>query len=101
MKVFKYTINVKYSDTVVLSLPLNARLLRVDEQQRAICLWALVDDQCDVFEDRTIRVAGTGHEIDGPGHVLQHINTFLVEGGRLVFHAFEVLKPRPTIEVLA
>ncbi len=89
MKVFKYPISVKYSDTVVLSLPLGAQLLHVDCQHNQWNLWAMVDDQCNVFEDRSVRVAGTGHELSDAK--LRHINSFLMEGGRLVFHAFEVL----------
>lgn len=71
-----------------LELPQGAELLHVDIQGRDLCLWAKVNTDLPTTP-RTIEVFGTGHPM--PSFERQFINTFLVDGGTYVFHAFERL----------
>lgn len=84
--VFKWEIPTM--DDIVVPMPKDARILAVDVQNETPCLWALVDAAAP-RQDRRFRLAGTGHPIDNPDE-LTHIGTFLMHGGRLVFHLFEV-----------
>lgn len=88
--VYKYPLGI--SDYTVLDLPSGARLLHADVQGGGgMMLWALVDPD-QPAEPRRIAILGTGHAVKVlDGDRLQHINTFLVDGGAFVFHAFEVL----------
>ena len=76
-----------------LSLPIGAKMLKVDIQYDIPRLWALVDSDLDVpKEQRLIRIIGTGHMIDDlEVHDLKYIDTFQLMGGRWVFHAFEFI----------
>jgi hypothetical protein len=86
MRVFKYLIPVDDEPTV--RLPLGARILSVGQQNGVMFLWALVNPGEQRTERRTLRVAGTGHEIADVDE-LQFIGTVHMHGGALVFHIFE------------
>ena len=83
--VYKYPLN---PGMTTLSLPTRATLLHVAYQGEQLQLWALVNPASPI-DERTVLVLGTGHRYNRPGD-LRHINTFLVEDGAYVFHAFEV-----------
>jgi len=53
-------------------------------------MWVLLDKQETIYVDRIFRVAGTGHPISQPIEALQHIGTFQLANGSLIFHVFEV-----------
>lgn len=82
--VYKYPLK---SSTTAVELPKDAQLLKVDDQHGKITLWALVSPD-NAPEVRNIEVFGTGHSISDPD-TLKYINTFFVQGGNYVFHAFE------------
>ena len=83
--VWKFTLQW---DTV-LDLPEGARVLRVNEQEGCVCLWALVDPQAPL-EARHFVAFGTGHPI--PDNLpLVFFGTVFLPGG-LVIHVFEVVK---------
>lgn len=86
--VYKYS--AKIGDTVKFFLPLEAEILHVDVQGRddngQIFLWALVDPAFKVFHEVTVRIAGTGHPIEGGNW--RYINTFTMMQKTLWFHAF-------------
>lgn len=85
--VYKYPL--KSSRDTTLILPIGAELLHVNVQNGDLFLWAKVDvGQCNT-EERNIEVVGTGHGISY-GET-SFINTFLMENGAFVFHAFERL----------
>lgn len=88
MKVFKYPL-ADYTDTQTVWLPEGAQILHMQEQHGIFMLWALVDPDSP-SQRRTIRIAGTGHDIDNELN-LRHISTFGFGGSGLIFHAFEVL----------
>lgn len=76
-------------DIVNIEMPQGAKVLHVDEQHGTPTMWALVDPNRKTTI-RTFRFAGTGHPIDD-GHADKFIGTFLLRGGSLVFHIFEIL----------
>ena len=67
---------------------MGAQPLHVNIQDGEIYLWALLDEKPKTSKFITILVLGTGHEINHLNP--RYINTFLVNGGEKVFHAFEV-----------
>lgn len=83
--IYKYEIKGTRAE---IELPFGATILRVDEQHGRIMLWAMVDTSAPK-EVRVFEVFGTGSEL--PFENRRFINTFLIQGGVYVFHAFEVL----------
>jgi hypothetical protein len=84
--VFKY--HLPLGDIVTIKLPAGAQILDVNIQHGSVYLWALVNSE-RVLEDRTFRIAGTGHEIKQIP--TKHIGTIRLSDGDLVFHVFEIL----------
>jgi len=86
LRVYKYHMPV--IDRPVVMMPLGAKILHISEQviPGDVFLWALVDISKTEIEHK-FRLLGTG---DDPGHwnFGEHIYTFFVSGGRLVFHLF-------------
>lgn len=84
-RVWKYVIPIE-TDTFTLAMPAAARLLGVQVQHGAPCLWALVSPQA-TSERRQFRLVGTGSPVDGD---LAYAGTFQLYSGTLVLHLFEV-----------
>lgn len=83
--IWKYQLEMKGEQLV--EIPNNAILLDVQVQNKAPCLWAMVDpDRLPI--KRKLFIYGTGElTIDGfPGN---YIATFQADGGALVFHVFD------------
>lgn len=83
-RVYKYP--VLLSDRFHLDLPVGAKILSVNIQHGNPQMWALVDPDCPL-ERRFFRLAGTGHPIEDT--VVEHVGTFRIANGDLVFHLFE------------
>ena len=83
-KIFKYHLALGES---VIDLPETAKILSVQVQADAICLWAIVSPEKET-EARRFIVVGTGHEL--PEGRLQYLAT--VQQGPFVWHAFEVME---------
>ena len=86
-RVFKY--EVPAETEFILEMPTGAKVLHVAEQGMGVCLWALVDPEVFVFEDRRFVVRGTGHLV--PENV-DWVGTWLQDGGRFVFHLFQEVR---------
>jgi hypothetical protein len=85
MRIWKFPLAVTDRQTVL--LPTGSKLLDVQMQGGACCLWALCDEDAPKHL-RTIAIYGTGNPVpDEPG---EYIATFQMHGGALVFHAFEL-----------
>ncbi len=85
--IWKYTIDADHREQVI-DMPEGAKLLHVETQGAdRPCLWALVDPFAKT-EPRTFAIIGTGWHFAADGH--EHVGTFLLDGGTLVFHLFEV-----------
>lgn len=70
-----------------ISMPMDALLLAIQVQHGVAHVWALVNPS-EPFTSRKILTFGTGHPI--PDDLsLVFIDTFQLEGGAFVFHAFE------------
>ena len=80
---------VPVNDGNVLEMPEGAEILSVQAQGETPCLWALVDEQ-SARESRTFRTFGTGHPIHIDALDMEHVGTYQLHGGRLVFHVFEI-----------
>lgn len=82
--IWKFTLQ---ADTT-LQLPENAEVLTVAAQRAEINLWARVDPLAPVEPRRFITI-GTGHDLPAfPSD--NYIGTSFIDGGRFVFHTFEV-----------
>lgn len=80
LTIYKYPLE---QSTTTLSLPVGAKVLDVQLQDRRLHLWACVD-LAGAHVDRRFLVFGTGHGVpDG----LQYIAT--VQDGPYVWHVFE------------
>ncbi len=75
---------VCFTDRQTVDMPLGAKVLSVQAQRGAPCIWALVDPRAEV-EPVGILCHGTGHQV---GDVGAFIGTVQVAGGSLVFHFF-------------
>lgn len=74
-------------------MPEHAFFLSVQMQHGNVTLWAMVDPDAKMAT-RRFRIFGTGHEITGFPSV-NHIGTVQEEGGRFVWHVFEMFaEPR-------
>ena len=81
--IYKYPLQIMDEQKIV--MPVDAELLTVQMQGSQPCLWAVVDPTKSL-ESRKILIRGTGHDCPGVG---RYISTFQMQGGALVFHAFE------------
>ena len=89
-KVFKYDVSI--DDYQTIEMPKDSEILKAGVQNGKMVLWVLVDPEDDK-EQRRFRLTGTGHKItDDEAGKLHYIGTFLLYGGSLVFHLFEILK---------
>lgn len=74
--------------TQTIEMRVGARLLDVQVQFDQPQLWALVDENTELRESRTIVIYGTGWAIQNdPG---RYVATFQDAGGSLVWHVFDV-----------
>lgn len=83
--VYKYPLPT--TDEFELNLPDGARILSVQVQAGTPYLRALVDP-VSPLRLRYFRLAETGHPIEDTTNLL-FIDTFQLQGGRLIFHVFE------------
>ena len=85
MQIWKYEIAPGENQ---LDIPESAKLLSAQVQHGVVQLWALVDPDLPTEKCRIVTL-GTGHPIPDDQN-LRFIDTFQLEGGSLVFHAFEL-----------
>lgn len=84
--IWKYPLQVTDSQTV--AMPKASRILTVKTQAGQPCLWAWVDSEAPL-EKRTFETFGTGHPMPS-SRAREHIGSYQLNGGALVFHVFEV-----------
>lgn len=87
---------LEMQDEQVLSVPAGAQALAVQVQAGQPCLWALVDPEAPPAM-LSIRIHGTGHPISDGLAGYEHIGTFQLAGGALIFHAFRASPPEGQI----
>lgn len=80
------------TDLITIHVPKGTEFLTAREQGYSICVWGLVDMESavtDQREERTLRIAGTGHNIANGN--FKYLGSAHLERGLLVFHVFECL----------
>jgi hypothetical protein len=86
-KIYKYDVEV--NDTFEVEMPDGAEILTVQVQHQQPVIWALVETNNKTVK-RFFRLIGTGNPIEmDEQESLNHIGTFQITGGALVFHLFE------------
>ena len=83
--IYKYPLKIEDMQTITTHK--GADFLHVEVQHGTPCLWALVDTKAPM-QIRVILMRGTGHDAEGIA-ANQHISTFMLRDGNLVFHAFD------------
>ena len=83
--VWKYPINI--DGLTELTLPGGAQVLTVNLQNEKPFLWAMVDPDKHLTT-RRFRLVATGESFEANDPF--YVGTLFVEGGRYVFHVFEV-----------
>lgn len=92
--IYKYPLEV--SKNTLLKLPKGAEILtcQIDERIGKIghpCIWAIVDKEEKVIEERTFLLFGTGHDLpEKESGELKYINTFQLQESTFIFHLFEL-----------
>ena len=86
MTIWKYAIST--TDRQEVQMPAGAQILSVQTQRGTACLWAIVDETAPT-RARLIRIYGPGHMMD-ERHPGKFIGTYQLNGGSLVFHAFDL-----------
>ena len=85
--IYKYTL--EDTDLQTVTMPQGAKILCVQTQRGAVCLWAEVDTD-KPGEDRTIEVFSAGHEMRSDmGLSRQYIGTYQLFDGAWIFHVYE------------
>lgn len=80
-------------DEQTIGVPRGGQILSVAVQRGTIVVYALVDPKAP-FENRVVRIHGTGHSCDLDG--FRFVGTALLVDGDLVFHVFVNEQPRGT-----
>ena len=84
-KIWKFPL--KAMDQNSIEMPIGAKILTVQVQGVAICIWVLCDPSAKK-ETRHFEVYGTGQEVIDDG-TSKYLGTFQVANGEFVFHLFE------------
>lgn len=92
LKIFKYPLEI--TDDQTIKLPHGARILSAMNQYDNIVLYALISDNEINTEEVSIRIVGTGYDIDffipsavfGGGY--KFLGTVSLYDGKLMFHVF-------------
>ena len=88
--VYEFPLGFAHGGEIDIVMPRGAELLHVAEQHGTPCIWALVRTGTSDAQTRRFRIAGTGHPIPDD-RIHRHVGSFLMEGGALVFHVFEIV----------
>ena len=86
MKIFKYPLATSI-DSVELLLPTGSTILSVKEQNKSLCLWALVDENSANDELYNVFIIGTGNPMSLPDGAI-FIDTAVIDRYSLVLHVF-------------
>ena len=82
--IYKYQLSVVERQSIC--MPEGAEVLTVQDQNGALCLWALIDPDNSQSE-RIIYMVGTGHKINADKG--NYVGTIQSPDGTLILHVFE------------
>lgn len=85
MNIYKYPIET--TDTQIVMMPQQAKILTVQVQRGQPCLWAEVNPLL-AQERVVIEVFGTGHNMPA-GIAREYIGTYQLYDGELIFHVYK------------
>jgi len=91
--IYKYQIPGASTFAFAVAMPVNARILTVQAQHQAICIWAMVNTSAPM-EWRYFNVFSTGWEI-GDWSEGSYLATVQFLDGSYVLHVFEGSAPKP------
>lgn len=86
MRIFKYPLFTGHGITTTLKIPVNAKLLTIQEQHGITQLWVMLNPLAENVS-RSIICYGTGHEIFMESYRLRYIAT--TKEGPFIWHFFE------------
>jgi hypothetical protein len=82
--IYKYKLPIEGNQTI--DMPEGAVILHVGEQDRELCLWALVDIKAKLVPTN-FQIYGTGHPVQQNADFLYYLGTIQMSYG-LVWHVF-------------
>lgn len=77
------------TDDFEIEMPMGAQILHVAMQREMPCIWAIVDPNAPKVT-RKFHLSGTGHPLEESCTQYNHVGTFQMHDGALVFHLFWV-----------
>lgn len=80
-RILKYWLDV--APRTILSIPADARVVCVHEQQERAAIWLVTGNHRDVSRRVAFNCASTGQEVQG-----QYVGTAHIHNGRTVVHVF-------------
>ncbi|AUR81727.1 hypothetical protein NVP1089O_77 [Vibrio phage 1.089.O._10N.261.51.F9] len=83
--VWKYPLKV--ADEQIIEVPQGAEPLKAEMQNGELCLWMLVNPAAE-RGSRKVHIHGTGHKVSDFVTRSDHVDSFMMCGGTLVFHVF-------------
>lgn len=86
--IHKYILEM--TDEQVIALPMEARILSIQEQKNHLCLWAMVDPELGKTS-HIIEIFGTGQAMGGADR--SYLGTVKMNDGSFVWHVFERMGP--------
>ncbi len=92
-KIFKYDLHIK--EKQALALPLNSRIIRVDDVDGLFYLWAMIDTNQEELENRFLEFYKTGQSIETDINSLVYIGfcrLFIMQ--ELGLYVFEKVEPK-------
>lgn len=97
LTVYKYTLLPR--DVQTIELPVDARILCIVSQNDVPCIFAEVDPTKPIVQREFLTVK-TGRPIpELLGMDRSYVDTAQIDGGRHVFHIYELTKAAPTLEL--
>jgi hypothetical protein len=85
--IYKYKLDLKAGQ--VIPMPINAEIIAVKNQDDDLCMWAIIDTDCEVRPTYRIEIYGTGHPME-QGVNRTFLGTCVMPNG-LVWHVFSVV----------
>jgi hypothetical protein len=82
--IYKYPLQV--TDVQHVEIPVGAQILKVDEQNSKMFLWALVQNVSHTY-NMEVRIIGTGQEFNDHSDY-EHLGSVLTSDGFFVWHVF-------------
>ena len=86
MTIWKFHLEIV--DVQKIMMPTGARILSCGNQFDDVFIWALCKN-AENYEEKTIFIFGTGHEIDIDLSKHEFIGTVVTDGGNYVWHIFQ------------